>query len=50
MIPQDRTFYLEMAKLKPKDRRWVMTCFKNYARVWRREQAAMQGSPLKVAY
>lgn len=50
MIPQDRTFYLEMAKLKPKDRRWVMMCFKNYARVWKKEQAAIAGPPVSVAY
>ncbi|MFD1776695.1 hypothetical protein [Paenibacillus rhizophilus] len=50
MIPQDRTFYLEMAKLKPKDKRWVRMCFKNYARVWKKEQAAMQGRQLKVAF
>lgn len=50
MIPQDRTLYLELAKLKPKDKKWIMICFKNYARVYRREQAAMQGSPLLVAY
>lgn len=50
MIPQDRTLYLELAKQRPKDRRWVMMCFKNYVRVWKKEQAAMQGSPLKIAY
>lgn len=50
MIPQDRTLYLELAKQRPNDKRWVMTCFKNYARVWKREQAAIAGLPVLVAY
>lgn len=50
MIPQDRTLYLELAKQRPKDKRWVRTCFKNYVRVLKREQAAIAGPPVSVAY
>jgi hypothetical protein len=50
MIPQDRSLYLELAKQRPNDKRWVRTCFKNYARVLKREWAAVGGPPMSVAY
>lgn len=40
MIPKDRTFYLEAAKANPKNKKWVMICFRNYVRVYRKEMAA----------
>lgn len=50
MIPQDRSLYLELAKQRPNDKRWVRTCFKNYARVLKENGQPLEGHPCQLLY
>lgn len=40
MIPSGREFYLACARERSRDRKWIMTCLRNYDRVLRKEWAA----------